>query len=380
MQKKGLNVLSVFDGVSCGRVALEQAGIQVDRYFAAEIDKFAIKVSQDNFPDIERLGDIRHIEVSALPLIDLFIGGSPCQSFSFAGKMKGMSTTDNIEITNLRQYLDLRDSGFQFQGQSYLFWEYVLILEQLRVKNPDVLFLLENVAMHKKWEDVISQALGVQPHKINSNKYSAQNRKRLYWTNIPNVQDKEEDDLKLMLADVLLEEADFTFPTNIRIKYIESRKEKGRSKGVIEDFNQKAPCLLASMYKNMSQHTIYNRSKGFGEVEAIVSDGDSLFVQEGTKKGFVEVKNGQFFDYSYPKSATRRGRLMKDKSHCLLASANNFVRWKDNTIRFLHPIEAERLQGLPDNYTASVSTSQRLKCLGNGWNVPTITHIFKNLC
>ena len=370
-----MNVLSVFDGMSCGRIALDRAGLIVNNYYASEIDKYAIKVSNDNYPDIIRLGDIRNIDINQLPKIDLFIGGSPCQSFSFAGKMKGMSTKDNIEITNLEQYLKLKSEGFEFQGQSYLFWEYLYILRKLQVINPNVYFLLENVAMVKKWENVITEALDVSPIKINSNKYSAQNRKRLYWTNIPNVKDKDMDNLGLVMNDILLEEADFTYPSNIRINYIESRKQKGRSKGLIEDFNQKAPCLLASMYKNMSQHTLYNRKTGYGEVDGYLTDGKSLFIPGGTKKGFVEIENGGFFDISYPTSSTRRGRKIKNKAHCLLAYNNNFVRWKDNTIRFLHPIEAERLQTVPDNYTSCVSTSQRLKMLGNGWTVNVISHI-----
>lgn len=342
-----MNVLSVFDGISCGRVALEKAGIKIDLYFASEIDKHAIRVSQSNYPTIIRLGDVREIDINDLPKINLFIGGSPCQSFSFAGKRKGMATKDNIEIYTLEQYLELKKQGFEFEGQSYLFWEYVYILRQLQKVNPNVKFLLENVTMHQKWKDVISEALGIQPILINSNKYSAQNRRRLYWTNIEGVQDKLTDDLGLTLNDILLTEGDFTYPSNLRIKYIERRSEKGRTNGLIEDFNQKAPCLMASMYKNMSQHTLYNRKEGFGEVEGLVSDGDTLYVQEGTKKGYTEITNGECFDYSYPKSATKRGRRMKDKGHCLLASNMNFCRWKDNTIRFLHPIEGERLQGLP---------------------------------
>lgn len=376
---KGINVLSVFDGMSCGRIALDKLGIQVDNYFASEIDKFAQKVSEDNYPDIIRLGDVRNVNIKALPNIDLYIGGSPCQSFSFAGKMKGMSTKDNIDILTLDQYLQLKADGFEFNGQSYLFWEYIRILREIQECNPDVKFLLENVWMLQKWQDVISNALGVKPVKINSNKFSAQNRKRLYWTNIPNVKDKEEDDLKLMLADVLLDSGDFTYPSNLRIKTIERKTALGYTRGLIEDFNQKAPCLLASMYKNMANHTLYNRKEGFGEVDALLTDGESLFVPEGTKKGFVEVKNGECFDMSYPKSSTKRGRLMKDKAHCLLAAGRGFVRWEDNTIRFLHPIEAERLQTVPDNYTRVASISQRLKMLGNGWTVDVIAHIFKNL-
>jgi site-specific DNA-cytosine methylase len=223
-----INVLSVFDGISCGRVALERCDIEVSKYYASEVDKFAIKVSYDNYPDIVRLGDIRNVNVADIDKIDLYIGGSPCQSFSFAGKMKGMVTFDNIEITTLEQYLNLKESGFEFQGQSYLFWEYVRILKDIQVINPDVKFLLENVYMIKKWEKIITDTLGVQPHRINSNKYSAQNRRRLYWTNIDGVKDKETDDLGLTLADIMLPDDfnDFTYATQARIDYLQRRTEK----------------------------------------------------------------------------------------------------------------------------------------------------------
>jgi len=180
----GLNVLSLFDGMSCGRLALDRAGIKVENYFASEIDKHAIKVTQHNFPNTIQLGDVTQVKGEDLPNIDLLIGGSPCQNFSFAGKQKGMVTKDNIEITTLYQYIKLKEAGFQFEGQSFLFWEYVRILKECKPKY----FLLENVKMAKKWQDLISSILGVEPILINSNLVSAQNRPRLYWTNIPNIE------------------------------------------------------------------------------------------------------------------------------------------------------------------------------------------------
>jgi DNA (cytosine-5)-methyltransferase 3A len=194
-----MNVLSLFDGMSCGMIALERAGIKVGRYFASEIDKHAIKVSEKNYPNIVRLGDVRNIDLKSLPEIDILIGGSPCQSFSFAGKMKGMSTKENIEIVSLKQYLKLKKEGFEFEGQSYLFWEYVRVLKETKPKY----FLLENVKMLKKWRDIISEALGVEPILINSALVSAQNRNRLYWTNIPNV--KQPEDKGISLSQIISE-------------------------------------------------------------------------------------------------------------------------------------------------------------------------------
>jgi len=153
-----MNVLSLFDGMSCGQIALKNLGVEVDNYYASEIDHHAIKVSSDNFPKMIHLGDVSKIDLSAIPKIDLLIGGSPCTGFSFAGKQ-----------------LNFQDS------QSKLFFDYVRIWKEIK----PTWFLLENVVMKKEFEDVITNYMGVKPIKINSELFSAQNRNRLYWTNIP---------------------------------------------------------------------------------------------------------------------------------------------------------------------------------------------------
>lgn len=186
-----MNVLSLFDGISCGQIALERAGIVVDNYFASEIDKQAIKVTQHNYPNTVQIGDVTKIDCSLLPKIDLLLGGSPCTNFSFAGNRKGMVTQDNEEITDLARYLQLKEEDFAFHGQSYLFWEYVKILNEVK----PTYFLLENVKMAKKWQKVISDTLHCEPILINSALVSAQNRNRLYWTNIPNVTQPEDKNL-----------------------------------------------------------------------------------------------------------------------------------------------------------------------------------------
>jgi len=187
------NVLSLFDGMSCCQIALNKLGVKKYTYYASEVEIDPIRVTMHNYPNTVQLGDVRGVTGKIVPQIWLLSAGSPCQSFSLAGKRKGMVTTNNVTVTSLAQYLKLKKSGFEFQGQSYLFWEFVRILKEVKPKY----FLLENVKMDKKWEDVITKALGVKPILINSSLVSAQNRERLYWTNIPNIVPPQDRDIKL---------------------------------------------------------------------------------------------------------------------------------------------------------------------------------------
>mgnify|MGYP001580456776 FL=1 len=215
---KEFNVLSLFDGCSGGNQSLDRIGKKVDNYYASEIDKYAITVTMVNYPNTIQLGSVTEVDVSKLKPISLLIGGSPCQSFSFAGKRKGMSTKDSIEILTLEHYLELKSQNFEFEGQSYLFWEYIRILTDIRKYNSDVKFLLENVIMGAKWQKILSQSIGINPIEINSALVSAQNRRRLYWTNIGAEHDGLFGDLKciipqpkdkvILLKDILEPEVD----------------------------------------------------------------------------------------------------------------------------------------------------------------------------
>ncbi len=152
-----MNVLSLFDGMSCGRITLSELGIPVEKYYASEVDKFAIKATMQNFPDTIQLGDVRELEVSRLDKIDLIIGGSPCTNLSMSGKRKGLSTKEGMEVLDLQTYLELKENGFEFEGQSYLFWEYIRIYHELIKRGDNPKFFLENVEMGKKWESVFNE-------------------------------------------------------------------------------------------------------------------------------------------------------------------------------------------------------------------------------
>lgn len=327
-----MNVLSLFDGMSCGQIALTELGYFPDKYYASEVDKFAIQQTMHVFPDTIQLGDVTKVDVSKLDKIDLLIGGSPCQSFSFAGKKIGMVTTDKVDITDLQTYLDLKEMGFEFEGQSYLFWEYMRILTDIRKYNPDVKFLLENVVMSKKWEAVLTKAIGVQPVMINSNLVSAQNRKRLYWTNIAEIpQPKDEG---ILIRDILEDEVDEKY-------YVSDRALEG-----------------------MANHARVNAEKGNGFGARVVSP-------EG-------------------KANTLLQRCYKDGSDNLIVDSHGRPNClttvqKDNLLQFrgmlrrLTPTECARLQTVPDWYEWIVSDTQIGRMCGNGWTVKVIEHILSHL-
>lgn len=268
-------VLSLFDGMSCGQIALHELGIIPKTYYASEIDKFAIAQTQLNFPDTIQLGDVAEVDVSRLKPVDLLIGGSPCQSFSFAGKRAGMKTTENEEIYTLDRYLQLKADGFQFEGQSYLFWEYMRILTDIRKYNPNVLFLLENVEMGKKWERVLSDAIGLYGVHINSALVSAQNRKRIYWTNIRTRQEglfgdlhsdiPQPEDKGILLRDILDEDVDEKyFLSGMKIEWLEKHSAKtGNAFHKLTD-SDKAYCITstAEVKNNLSTNYVCVAMRG----------------------------------------------------------------------------------------------------------------------
>ena len=344
-----MNVLSLFDGMSCGRIALNRLGIKVDNYYASEIDKYAIQVSQANYPDIIQVGDVTELDTSTLPKIDLIMGGSPCQGFSFAGKQLAFD-----------------------DPRSALFFEFVRCVEELKPKY----FLLENVRMKKEYLDVISEYMGVEPICINSALLSAQNRVRFYWTNIPGIEQPEQRGI--VLRDIL-ETKEVEGLSDKAIDYMNRSSDKwsgGKTRKdiYIKHESEKGMCLTANMHKGVPYGVI-----------AVDKQNKQLTIKEATKKGYTTIEDGDCFDMTFPKSKTRRGRNMKDKSNCLTAANYDYMRYehsdedKEVYWRKLTPVECERLQTVPDNYTNHVSNTQRYKMLGNGWTIEVIAHILKNM-
>lgn len=262
------NVVSLFDGMSCLQLALNRAGITPTKYFASEIDKYAMQVTMANFPNTIQIGDVRNVKGSDLGFVHILGGGSPCQSFSFAGKRKGMATKCDVEILTLSHYLELKIQNFEFEGQSYLFWEYMRILEELRVINPNIKFLLENVLMGEKWQKILTRAIGINPIKINSALLSAQNRQRLYWTNIASVQDglfgdlvcsiPQPKDKGILLKDIL--ETDVVDKYFLSVKMIDWLNRHSEKRGT--DFKQldgfqKSACITATANVKQNLSTDY---------------------------------------------------------------------------------------------------------------------------
>ena len=336
-----MNILSLFDGISCARVALERAGIPVTKYYASEIDKNAMAIAIKNYPDTIQLGSV--IEVNGLtfqgisrPRIDLLIGGSPCQDLSIAQKN--------------RKGLDGERSG--------LFWEYVRILKEAKPR----WFILENVAsMSKEAKEVITRELGVEPIMINAALVSAQNRKRLFWTNIPNI--SQPDDRGIFLKDILEPSVDDTFTVRPKSNTVRS---SGRGSGIDNKHN-------------LDTIRIGSINKG--------GRGDRIYSPEGKSVGLSALGGGRgaktgLYIIQTPRGKNAGGkRALNGKVPTLSSSSweqNNKLS-ENEIIRKLTPVEFERLQSLPDNYTEGISNTQRYKALGNAFNVEVVAHILKGI-
>jgi DNA (cytosine-5)-methyltransferase 3A len=346
------NVLSLFDGLSCGQIALKELGVKVDKYYASEIDKHAIKQTMLNFPDTIQLGSVTDVDVSKLDKIDLLIGGSPCTNFSFAGKRNGMSTTTNEEIYTLDRYLDLKKEGFQFEGESFLFWEYMRILNDIRKYNPNVKFLLENVEMGKKWERTLSEAIGLFGVHINSALVSAQNRKRIYWTNIRTKQIG-------FFGEVY---SDIPQPEDRGILL----------KDILEDGVDEKYYLSADVIDKLVQHRERHKELGHGF--------GAKFHSKDEKMQALKVGGKGMDDLVCISSTQKHATISTDKSSSLVAAMGMGgghvpIINPNKRIRRLTPTECSRLQTIPEWYRWECSDTHAYRMLGNGWTVEVIKHI-----
>ena len=310
-----MNVLSLFDGMSGGQLALQKAGLQVDKYYSCEIDEYAQSVTRYNFPNTIFLGDVTKVDFSKLKDIDIVIAGSPCQDLSFPkGIRKGLEGS-----------------------RSSLFYKFV---EAIEVCKPEY-FLLENVKMKQEWKDIISDLLGVQPIFINSADFSAQNRQRLYWTNIPV----------------------YTWtPCNDKLQDILETGQVDRDKSHCLDANYFKGGNLKSYFEKHRRQLVFNRCIQVGEADI---------------KGRDILKRVYSPEGKSPTLTTCGGGHREPKVYVPP------LQW-----RKLTPIECERLQTVPDNYTSKgirdgkevkISNTQRYKMLGNGWTIDVIAHIFESL-
>lgn len=317
MGKEGINVLSLFDGMACTRMALDVLGVKVNKYFASEVDKYSIQMSKHLYPDIIHLGDVQFVTASTFGehRIDLIVGGSPCQGFSNAGK------------------------GLNFDDpRSALFFEYVRLVRELRPRY----FLLENVKMKGEWRDIISEYMGVEPIFINSALVSAQNRQRYYWTNIEGVEQPE--DRGIVLRDIL-------------------------ESGIVD--SEKSFCIDGNYFKGGNPKQYFEKSRRQLVFE---QHGNKLRVPEATKLGYAEAGEGEGLDLSFPKSKTRRGRLMKDKSNCVTSAGQDMgvvvsvreVRSEDakslrresrKNGRDYNPFRSKNIEARPDDKVACLQTS-----------------------
>lgn len=301
-----MDVVSLFDGISCGRVALDRAEIPVESYIAYEVDKSAITASKANFPEIIHNGDVTKEDFTKYAGVGLLMGGSPCQGFSSSGKQ-----------------LNFDDP------RSKLFFEFVRAIKEAKPQY----FLLENVKMRQEWQDVITKHLGVKPILINSSLVSAQNRERLYWTNIPEV--VQPQDRNITLTDIL-ETTTWDNPAAIRGRKLQKGTIVGRrlnERGHRDDYNKKIPITQCLEVRKTNTH----KSNCITTV-----DKDNVLTPLPPGRYPDAFKNKLPFRY------------YTTKEYC-------------------------RLQTLPDDYLAMLSESRARKAVGNGWTVDVIAHILSFL-
>jgi DNA (cytosine-5)-methyltransferase 3A len=442
---KKINALSLFDGMGCLGIALKDLGVEFN-YYTSEIDKHAIAQSKLNFPDSIQLGDVRHIDLESLPKIDIIGGGSPCTDLSFAGKMSGLICNDFDSYMKLREeYLKTRNVDLYYHNgkfqQSILFWEFVRILRYVKEKNPNVIFLLENVKMKKENELVITKYMGVEAIEINAALVSAQSRKRKFWTNIKNrpyglfgdmmCDIPQPEDRGILLKDIL--EADVSekyYLSDKMLNYFSNRAANfNQGKVNIREEEGKASTITASMAScDISDNFIkvdtnLNKANNQDKANCFTAGGNSgglhsdmtLIVAsrgrnpenpksrkaglpteqqleprtDGKTNCITSVQKDNLVIQLNPskesggKQPYQQNRVYdpNGKNPALCSGqeqwGGNAVLQSDFKIRRLTPTECARLQSIPEWYKWNCSDTQTYRMLGNGFNVEVIKHILK---
>lgn len=322
MQK--INMFSAFDGHRTAKLIADNLGMNIGWYYSSEIDKHAIEIGRKNHPKCVEIGDITKVNVFDLDFIDLYVGGSPCKNLSMQGNREGIVTEENIEVLTLEHYLELKESDFQFKGESWLFWEYVRCLRDIQKINPDVKFLLENVMMDDKWADIFTKELGVKPVISCASDVSPALRPRMYWANW-DIKPLIKESRKSVIKDIMVSE-------NEDYKFTYMDKER---------FNMLVP----------------SGSKGLWKTKLL-----------------------------YHKASRRQGYQVFSTTHklecidtCGGGGRTPFFMLDNGLIRYALPIELERCMGLPDDYTKGVADTYRKKLIGNGWDVRVGNHNFQCL-
>ena len=359
----GLNVLSVCDGYSGARVGLELAGIKVNKYYASEIDKYPIQIAQKNYPDTIQLGDMnnwRDWEID-WETIDLVVGGTPCQGFSFSGKQAAFD-----------------------DPRSKLFFVFSDIANYAKSINWSCKVLLENVKMKDQFTNVISQYMKVKPELIDSALVTAQTRKRNYWANWDFGQP---DDLGIVWGDVREHGIPFSseYYSEAALEWLGRHgTRKGKQLRTFEDW-QKFECLTASHHKKYSAQRFWGIEDSPGAIRQ----------RPATIVGRKLNSDGKREDYNKDLKTTQTLEVRSGDKICCLTTVRKDtvvsplpigrypdvfkVLQKDFHYRYITALECERLQGLPDGFTEGVSNTQRLRMLGNGFNAPTLAHIFRSM-
>jgi len=392
-----MNVFSAFDGHSGGRIALDVLGIKPTNYYASEIDKYAEKLSEFCYPkEIERMASIMNWREWLIDwsTIDLFIGGSPCQGFSMAGKMAGTAAILDGEkhiVDSREKYLELKEAGAEFLSQSFLFWEYVLLLDHVKQCNPKVKFFLENVKMKKEFLNLITDAIGVEPTFINSALLSAQNRQRYYWCNWHVTQP---EDKGIVLADIL--ECEPFEKTIMTDKFTNRNKDAGCLR---DDVSGKVKSLSAMEYVKNGRQGDYIAIKRVDTATDIKGhDYNKRIYSDQGKAPSLAANSGGNLEPKVSIQQTPRGKnkggikALNGKTPTLSANSwehNNKLSIQKPCLKNVHyrkltPRECARLQTVPEHIidkmlSSGVSNSQIYKALGNGWTIDVIAHIFSQM-